>query len=163
MKARPRAVERQVAKYMSTKFAELGMSPVERIPVLGRTGPDLSINESTLAIDAKSRGKISGVLWTVVVDHPVRTFDGLMMAKLCHFERLFADLLVSEVRDYQSKLVHGFLSHMASWDKIENNIPAVVLHRPGRRIADAIFVIYEKDLETLRQIYKEQCNVATNV
>ena len=48
-------MENRVAAYLSALFAGIGLSPVERIPVLGRTGPDLTINELGLVVDVKSR------------------------------------------------------------------------------------------------------------
>jgi len=38
MKARPRRVEREIAALLSEKFTAIGMRPVVRIAVLGRTG-----------------------------------------------------------------------------------------------------------------------------
>ena len=62
MKARPRSVENEVAKYLSRKFAALELDPVERVPVLGRAGPDVSINQSQLAIDVKSRKEVPKII-----------------------------------------------------------------------------------------------------
>ncbi len=52
MKARPRCVERSVAEALSSILN----TPVERIPVLGRTGPDLTYHPPlNLIVDVKSR------------------------------------------------------------------------------------------------------------
>ena len=55
MKARPRRAEREVARHLSSFFEALGLPAVERIPVLGRTGPDITWNEFKLIVDVKSR------------------------------------------------------------------------------------------------------------
>lgn len=148
MKARPRSVEREVALCLSEKFLELGMSPVVRIPVLGRTGPDLTINESGLAIDVKSRKEIPKGIF-LSRKNKLNRFDGMVAVYLADFPILF-DLPRSKDLDFSSKLVSDYLAHMADWDELGNNIPAVVLHRPGMWIANAIFVMYEIDLPRLR-------------
>ena len=58
MKATPRKAEREIALVFSQFFSDIGMSPVERIPILGRTGPDITINEANLVIDVKSRKSV---------------------------------------------------------------------------------------------------------
>ena len=72
MKARPRSVERKVAAFLSRYFVQLGLSPVERIPVLGRSGPDITSNEWGLVIDVKSRLEVPKTPFT---EHPTIAFD----------------------------------------------------------------------------------------
>lgn len=55
MKARPRRAENRVAEVLSKIFSDVGKSPVKRIPVLGREGPDITWNEVKLIVDVKSR------------------------------------------------------------------------------------------------------------
>ena len=63
MKARPRRVENRVAEVLTEKFRAMGVDCLyERIPVLGREGPDLTWEKNNplgLAIDVKSRLEIS--------------------------------------------------------------------------------------------------------
>ena len=47
MKSRPRSVERNVAAYLTQLLSDNGKitSPLHRIPVLGREGPDISYDK----------------------------------------------------------------------------------------------------------------------
>ena len=146
MKARPRSVEREVAECLTTHFTSMGLSPVQRIPVLGRTGPDLEVNESKLAIDVKSRKEVPKIMW-----HPKGAAqwgiqEPLVAVRLCEFEKLFGE--IKPVSIIPPKTVRGYMEHMAAWS--EEHIPAIVLHRPRMWIANAIFVIREADIERLR-------------
>ena len=58
MKARPRRAENRIAEELNAWFARHNLSPIERIPVLGRKGPDYTYNELKLNLDAKSRKSI---------------------------------------------------------------------------------------------------------
>ena len=58
MKSRPRNAENRIADELNKWFIKHGLSPVERIPVLGRAGPDVTYNELKLNLDAKSRKSI---------------------------------------------------------------------------------------------------------
>ena len=146
MKARPRSVEREVANYLSSKFAEMKLDPVERIPVLGREGPDLTINQSKLAIDVKSRLEVPKIMWRHHGATKWGITDPLVAVRLCEFEKLFVDLPRSEAI-VPPKTVRGYMEHMAGWS--QEHIPAIVLHRPRIRIANAIFVIREADIQRL--------------
>jgi hypothetical protein len=54
-----KAVERGVAAELNQVLSGIGnYSPIERIPLLGRDGPDLTMNESGLVINVKSRQAI---------------------------------------------------------------------------------------------------------
>jgi len=146
VKARPRSVENEVAKYLSRKFAALELDPVERVPVLGRAGPDVSVNQSRLAIDVKSRLEVPKFMW-----HPKGAAqwgiqEPLVAVRLCEFEKLFGE--IKPVSIIPPKTVRGYMEHMAAWS--EEHIPAIVLHRPRMWIANAIFVIREVDIERLR-------------
>ena len=55
MKARPRRAENRVADELNKWFMQQGFSPIQRIPIIGRTGPDYTFNELELVIDEKSR------------------------------------------------------------------------------------------------------------
>ena len=62
MKARPRSVENRVANMLNDVFAAMDCS-VQRIPVLGRSGPDISLNELQLVVDVKSRLEVPKALF----------------------------------------------------------------------------------------------------
>ena len=146
MKRRPRRIESEVAKHLSKEFAKLKLDPVERVPVIGRTGPDISINQSKLAIDVKSRLEVPKIMWCHHGATKWGKTDPLVAVRLCEFEKLFVDLPRSEAI-VPPKTVRGYLEHMAAWS--DEHIPAIVLHRPRIRIANAIFVIREADIRRL--------------
>jgi hypothetical protein len=146
LKARPRSVEKEVARYLSRKFAELELDPVERVPILGRAGPDVSVNQSKLAIDVKSRLEVPKVMWRPKGAARWGVIDPLVAVRLCDFEKLFGE--TKTVSIISPKTVRGYMEHMAAWS--DEHIPAVVLHRPRMWIANAIFVIREADIERLR-------------
>jgi hypothetical protein len=54
-----KAVERFVAAEFNSVLSGIGnYSSIERIPLLGREGPDLTVNELGLVINVKSRSRI---------------------------------------------------------------------------------------------------------
>ncbi len=156
MKPRPRRVENQIAAHLSEQFLSLGYSPVERIPVLGRTGPDITVNESKLAMDVKSRLEVPKLLWeTRALNGIVRRSPGLLCLRVSRFAGLFApDVQISEYVLPPSKLVTAYLEHMKQWADEMNSIPAVILHRPRMNTANAVFVMYESDLSRLKATFR---------
>jgi hypothetical protein len=176
MKARPRAVEREAAACLSDILSPLGLTPIKRVPVIGRTGPDLTINESLLAIDVKSRCELPKYFWTPRQTRRqkfvLRYTDGVLGVHLGQLELLLAETPVSEDTLPLPPDARRYLEHMAEWTERPVDaarflaterafshfyLPAVVCHRsrPRQRIANAIFLIYEKDLCVLRQTLKE--------
>lgn len=55
MKQRPRYAENRIAQELSDVFVPLGYEYFVRIPANGRTGPDITVNNTKLVVDAKSR------------------------------------------------------------------------------------------------------------
>lgn len=172
MQARPRYAENGVAKALSVWFASHGLSPIERKPVIGRTGPDFTMNELGLVIDAKSRIKVPKA---VVIPDPViiqigPSFLGVRIKDL--------DLLLTDgkpVLVVGSLMVTQWWRHMDEWRQIHtpNGITVVVLHKPvetkdGKRtarqsFADATFVINMKDREVIRERITEWKNRTSTV
>jgi len=153
MKARPRYVERKVALYLTDNlFAPLGFDPVERVPVIGRTGPDLAVNGSGLAIDVKSRLEVPAGLWEIQKGQITRIGGRMLGLYLKDIRLLAGDLTISEDQIRSYKTIDGYLDHMAGWCS-EWHIPALVLHRPMRhpemKIANAVFVMYKNDFGRL--------------
>lgn len=59
-----KSVERAVAAELNRVLSDAGkFSPIERIPLLGRDGPDVTINETGLVINVKSRKVIPDYLF----------------------------------------------------------------------------------------------------
>ena len=144
MKRRPRRIESEVAKHLSKEFAKLKLDPVERVPVIGRTGPDISINQSKLAIDVKSRLEVPKAMWKF---KRLGKFGDLLAVRICEFERILSD--VPRLEAPLPKTVKAYMDHMAEWSS--DHIPAIVVHRPGMWVANAIFLIREADRERFIQ------------
>ena len=148
MKARPRSVEREVADYLSRIYRNNGYSPVNRIPILGRTGPDLEINEANLVIDVKSR-------IAVPQSHM------LGRSKLGRFGEYVGVSLFSlgsellkpqDVRP--SVMVRDWLAHMDEWTREfrPNGVSVIILHKPRTKIANAIFIVKTDDWRNVCKI-----------
>lgn len=152
MKARPRRVEREVAERLSRFSSKFGFKPVERVPVLGRTGPDITINELGLVIDVKSR--LSVPKEYVLGKGEYRIFDYLLGVRLCEIERLF-EFVPTPIARVPSIQVARWFRHMDAWRKTyhERGITALVLHRPGMVYDHSTFLIHRN----LRRVFYERC------
>jgi hypothetical protein len=146
MKARPRSVEREVARHLTEYSARIGASPVERIPVLGRTGPDISTNELGLVMDVKSRLQVP---------------QGYFESGACRFGSLVGieldqmDLLLTETPravDFTSVLVERWFLHMDAWrsEFLPSGVTAIVLHRPKMPIGQSKLIIHHTSVEELK-------------
>jgi hypothetical protein len=149
MKSRPRSVENRVADAMNSHFSRLGMSSVERIPVLGRTGPDLSINEMGLAVDVKSRIEVPKAIFFPLGE--CFRFDGMTAVRLTNLYCLWEDFTLENptdrmpaLLDYSSKTIRDYLAHMDEWTQAHepNGISCIVLHRPEVPIGSSVAIIY---------------------
>ena len=151
MKSRPRSVEREVARTLSRFFIQQNLSPVERIPVLGRTGPDLTINELGLVIDVKSRLEVPKTPFTT---HPIISFDDelhFIGARLRDLPLLVAG--EPHPIDFSSALIRRWYLHMDEWTRIHypGGIPALVLHRPKMPIGAALLILSQENRRRLMQ------------
>ena len=141
MKARPRSVERAVAEYLSFIYKEHGYSPVKRIPILGRAGPDIEVNEAGLVIDVKSR--ISVPQSHIIPAGCMGRYGDYIGVRL---EEIGRDTFYS--RDIRpSLIVTDWLNHMEEWTRkyMPNGISVIILHRPKTRIANTTFVVKTED------------------
>lgn len=164
MKARPRKVENRVAEEISEFLKEYDLPEVERIPVLGRTGPDISVWPSfKVAVDVKSR-KANPKGYITKYDAISQwgwLGDGIGELTVgCRLENL--DLLFDienptpELNPRPaSKVVSRWLFHMLEWcteQESKNdfyNLPALVLHYSHQPVAHSTFVIYKEDRRAL--------------
>ena len=141
MKARPRRVEREIATILSDKFALIGLDPVERIPVLGRVGPDISLNAFGLVIDVKSRLEVPKGF---IVDQSTLfgDFIGIPISEM-------ENLDTPRVSGPSSKLVTRWFWHMDEWrvQKAPSGITALVLHRPKLPYGNSILIIHKTQKE----------------
>ncbi len=152
MKARPRSVERKVATFLSQYFVQLGLSAVERIPILGRSGPDITINEWGLVIDVKSRLEVPRTPFTI---YPIIAFDdeeNLVGVRLKDFPLLVEDTPATPI-DFSSVLVRRWYLHMDEWTRANypGGIPALVLHRPRMPIGAALLILSDENRRRLMQ------------
>lgn len=149
MKPRPRHAERSIAEILSDFFSLYGYPPVRRIPVLGRTGPDIEINGFGLVVDVKSRLEVpKGVFF----DRLVSFCDYLAVPM-----EMLGELLISEAEPVQfaSVLVDRYYNHMHEWtvENCPSGITAVVLHRPKKPYGKAMLIMKKQD----RRRFIEQC------
>ena len=141
MKSRPRRVEREIAKILTEKFIQHGYDPVERIPVLGRTGPDISLNAFGLVVDVKSR---------IQVPKGCIVNEATMFGDLIGIPVSEMDHLIEPVSDGPvSILVQRWFWHMDLWrvSKAPSGITALVLHRPKLPYGESILIIHKTQKE----------------
>ena len=110
--------------------------------MLGRTGPDISINELGLVIDVKSR--LSVPKGYVLPDGFVYAFDGLLAVTLYHMGNLLWCGESGCPEGKPSVQVQRWFEHMDEWrrDHYEDGITALVLHRPGMPYDQSTFLIH---------------------
>lgn len=151
MKGRPRRVENRVAEELTLFSSQFGYSEIVRLPVIGRTGPDISINGLNLAVDVKSRKQVPKLMFSY--DGEVWLFNnGLMSVRLDEINLLLGDIDTDKLRYWRgSKMALDWMMHMEDWCLMQEYppIPALVLHRPGMNIKDSAFVIYSRHRRSL--------------
>lgn len=153
MQSRPRRAENRVAELLSDFFVANGLQPVKRIPVLGRTGPDLTVNEVNLIVDVKSRQSVP--------QHPLNIVSETGKAKngdlaLFQLSSLQETLVLSQgifTPCKTSKTVLEWLDHMHAWTQANTSggISALVLHKPQMPYGSAVLVLYPSDVGLLQE------------
>lgn len=158
MKARPRYAENRIAVELNEIFVPLGYSPFMRQPVIGRTGPDLSINETGLVVDVKSRQTNPALYFAPSFTEDgerqlVQYYDHCVIPIKC-LEMLKNDMPVRE-RIRQSKLVTNYLAHMHEWTmaNLPDGISVIVLHKPNMPYGNALFIFYDSDIGKIRKLF----------
>ncbi len=156
MKAVPRRAEREVAALLSSHFTKLGMDPVERIPVLGRTGPDISINQMGMVIDVKSRKEVPSMS-RLRKGELVAFGTTLIGIRLDELPGLWETRPVAtDIRPY-SKMIVDWYGHMDEWTKANypDGVSALALRRPGMPFGETTIVI---DLYDWRKLHDRTTN-----
>lgn len=157
MKLAPRRSENAVAKILTEYFAKLGMSPVERVPVIGRKGPDISINEFGLVVDVKARAGLP-VFLNEAHKYPLICTGSLIGASLNNIDNL-ASYPVPEIKEFpMSKTLMRHWEHMDEWtDKhVPHGISALVVRRTGEKqkrgmdYNHSVLLIHKDDLVSFR-------------
>jgi hypothetical protein len=145
-RARFKSVECEVAKTLSDILFDVGKSPVYRIPILGRTGPDITINEVGLVIDVKSRKAIPERMFAI--ENTVTYFGdfvGFRLEDLLKVNRLDHSEIAT-----MSNLVLKWWEHMDEWtQKYHPGITTIILHRSRMPIGRATVIIHQKDRSEL--------------
>lgn len=148
MKARPRSVEREVASELSRFFVLCGYEPVERVPILGRSGEDIQ-SRGGLVVDVKSRENIP-VLYRLRHAGAVGLFGTNVGVRLGEIGNLFTPTPKSVS---SSIVVDRWMEHAAEWGEI----PCLVLHWPGTWVKNATFLIRLKDKELFYERFGKGC------
>lgn len=147
-RARWKGVETRVARKLNEILSDVGnFSLIERIPILGRTGPDLTINETGLVIDVKSRAIISAQMFPAKYE-AIQSGD-LVSLRLNQMDR--GVYLWSKTKKNENKQVTSWYEHMDEWTQKNSpdGISCIILHWPGMPIGNAAMVIHQKDLRRL--------------
>jgi hypothetical protein len=136
-------------------FSDVGMSPVERIPILGRTGPDIVINELKFVIDVKSRLEVPKsilpgpreIFWSKDLI-AFRLDDAPMIQKQAEEGGYF---IITPCLNCQ-KSVRGWYDHMDEWTKVhcKEGVTMLVLHKPRLPVGHSAIVIKINDFERIK-------------
>lgn len=129
MKGRPRYAENAVANRLSLFSSTMGLDPIERVPVTGRRGPDLTINQLGLAVDVKSRKSVPKSI--MAPPDGIVHMGGLIGIRL---EDLYmGDEWVGYISVPMSKQVLAWYNNMDRWvaKQTPGLITVLALHRPG--------------------------------
>jgi hypothetical protein len=134
-------VERSIAEYLTLIFP--GITPFSRIPVLGRTGPDLTINELNLVIDIKSRIEVPKQYTRFLIEDD--RFYAVPLKCLYEFPLPF------DRTRFSSVLVARWWDHMHAWTQQHHphGITALVLHRPKMPYGSAMLITAKSDYRRL--------------
>lgn len=141
-----KAVEVRVAQDLSEIFSDVGKEPVERIPILGRTGPDITYNEVQLIVDVKSRLEVPKSS-LAVSGKALQMGDmiGFQLQDMRNLSRL------PSLTANPSPTVEAWLKHMDEWTtkNLPTGISCIVLHRPKMPVGTSTVIIYSTERRTL--------------
>jgi hypothetical protein len=141
-------VERKEAAKLNEILSGIGnFTPVERIPLLGREGPDLTVNESKLVINVKSRERI---LTRLMAPAGRLIYIGdLVGFRLEHLPVI--NFLAACTTDPWAPLTEWYC-HMDKWTKQfqPDGISSIFLHRPRMPIGLTTVVIHINDFWRLQ-------------
>jgi hypothetical protein len=142
MKPTPRRAENVVAAQFTEIFAKIGLPAVERVPVIGRRGPDISFNTAKIIVDVKSR-KSAPAAW-LVGPGEIISADGLVGFRISDVGNLET---LRRRATKPSKTVRDWLTWMDEWrqEYCPDGISAMVIRRPGMGRHASTVIIYEKE------------------
>ena len=150
-----KVVEKKIAEQLNIYFNEIGMKEIARIPILGRNGPDLTVNESGLLIDVKHR--LSNPKFLQMEDGQVAKVGHSLLAVKVKDIYSLAETDRIDVALRGSRLVHKYYDHMHSHSREKkympngNAIPCIILHYPNHEYKDSILIIGKNDRSLLNE------------
>jgi hypothetical protein len=138
---------------LTSIFSDVGMAAVERIPILGRTGPDITLNEAKFVIDVKSRLSVPDGIFPGKSEIPCMFANGLTSFSFKNLRNLSTDKRHSFhlPKKQEFKSVAAWYSHMHEWtlEHESEGITMLVLHKPGMPIGRSCIIISTKDWSKL--------------
>ena len=148
-------VERNVAAALNEALSGIGdFTSIERIPLLGREGPDLTVNETGLVINVKSRIEIPDRLFSV--SERILNIGNYSCFRLEDLAKL-PGMPINAGTDPWKRLDDWWL-RMDKWTKEfqPEGITCIIIHRPRMPIGHAGVVIHHTDL------WRLSCQIKTH-
>ena len=148
-------VERKVAAKLNDGLSGVGkFKPIERIPLLGREGPDLTVNETGLVINVKSRECIPPRLFPIsgrILN--IGYYSCFRLEDLCKLP----DMAIDGGTEPWKRLTDWY-ERMDQWTQEfqPKGITCIVIHRPRMPIGHAGVVIHHTD------IWRLSCQIKTH-
>ena len=148
-------VERGAAEELNRVLSGIGnFTPVERIPLLGREGPDLTVNETGLVINVKSRQCIPARFFP-------KPFQLLRVGDLVIFhleEMCLAPQFEVTANLKPWKQLQDWYDRMDKWthEFQPDGVSAIFLHRPRLPYGNMGIAIHHDNLRRL------SCNLTTH-
>jgi hypothetical protein len=163
MKARPRRIENRIAEELNKYFSFYRLSHIERIPVLGREGPDYTKNELGLNLDAKSRkanpkshklhkGELSFYApGTTYIPDPYQDwhdedFDGYVGMKMMSLNRV----LGHDGPYPYNKIIRPSAVVLKWLDKMDP-LGGLILHWPNTPVKNSVLIARWKTIEHIQE------------
>jgi len=150
-----KVVEKKIAEELNKYFSKIGMKNVERIPILGRNGPDLTVNESGLLIDVKHR--LTNPKYLQLEDKQVaQVGSSLLMVKVKDI-KLLAETEKIDIILRGSRIVRGYYDHKYSHSRQKRYmpngdvIPCNILQYPNCKYQDSVIIISKSDRSLLNE------------
>lgn len=143
-----KAVERGAAAELNRVLSGVGkFTPVERIPLLGREGPDITVNEVGLVVNVKSRGNIPDRFYPTQCQL-LRVKD-LVCFRLSSIRFAPYFEVTDDLRPW--KQLQDWYDWMDKWTKEfqTGGISTIFIHRPRMPLGNMGVVIHQKDLARL--------------
>jgi hypothetical protein len=181
-----KGAEREIAKILTKQLSDIGMDfLIKRIPILGRTGPDLTFpNPMHLVIDVKSRLEVPVGLFKCIVPGQWRWIDArehrlsgpfplYWICQLKDFKRAMKGTLPNPNTidqtaysvQWRSVVVERWLRHISKWARLhldergrQEQFGALILRRPRMPYGKSVVLIdgYQMSLRGVWHFWREE-------